>query len=61
MKIELDYSEANLLFSLLKREIEALQNSPMGEADKNYILNDYSKLLRKLESTKNSASEYDGC
>lgn len=61
VEIELEFSEANLLYSLLKREIESIRNCPMDEADKNYILKDYSKLLRKLERTKNRASEYDGC
>jgi len=31
----------------------------MDETNKNYILHDYEKLLRKLEQTKNNASEYD--
>lgn len=60
VEMNLEFSEANLLFSLLKREIEAVRDCNMDESDKDYILKDYCKLLRKLERTKNRASEYDG-
>lgn len=61
VEMNLEFSEANLLFNLLQREIEAVSDCNMDEADKNYVLKDYSKLLRKLEHTRNRASEYDGC
>lgn len=60
VEMNLEFSEANLLFSLLQREIEAVRDCNMDEADKDYVLKDYCKLLRKLERTKNRASEYDG-
>lgn len=57
--LKLEFNEANLLYNLLKKQIEVIQNTDMDEANKNYILHDYEKLLRKLEQTKNNASEYD--
>ena len=57
--LKLEFNEANLLFNLLKKQIEVIQNTDMDEANKNCILHDYEKLLRKLEQAKNNASEYD--
>ena len=57
--LKLEFNEANLLFNLLKKQIEVIQNTDMDEANKNYILHDYEKLLRKLEQAKNNAAEYD--
>lgn len=55
--LNLEFNEANLLYNLLKKQIEVIQNTDMDEANKNYILHDYEKLLRKLEQIKNNASE----
>ena len=58
-KIELEYSEANLLLSLVQDQWQKL-NDAMENESLAYLRKDYGKLIRKLERAKSETSEYDG-
>lgn len=58
-KIELEYSEANLLLTLVQDQWQKL-NDAMEDKDLAYLRKDYGKIIRKLERAKSETSEYDG-
>lgn len=58
-KIELEYSEANLLLTLVQDQWQKLNDAMEGESLA-YLRKDYGKLIRKLEWAKSETSEYDG-
>jgi len=59
VEMKLDFEEINILYRLLEKRIEEIENSSMDAKDKDYILKDYTKLLKKLREKRNLASEYD--